>query len=126
MGVMLSLKYIHSAAHSIFAPNVLIMPLSITIASGPRCGNTKASTGKNLLPSLSAKRIYPNILRGVPSALRNDIAPGGMGNTQLYRNFEWLRMKESLRYTGYVRCGVNSEFMLFVVSSQGSSYADSS
>ena len=39
------------------------------------------------------KRIYPKILRGEPSAQRNDIAPGGMGNKRLYRNFAWLWLK---------------------------------
>ena len=68
------------------------MLLSISIAWGLKGGNTKASTGKDLLLNLSAKRIYPKILRGVPSALRNDIAPDGMENTRLCRNFAWLRM----------------------------------
>ena len=74
----LTLNESRSAAQSNFAPNALMMLVSITIASGPKC-NTKASTGKDVLLILSAKRIYPKLLRGVPSALRNDIAPDEMG-----------------------------------------------
>ena len=93
MVILLSLKKSRSATQSSFAPNACIMLLSISIASGRRRGNTKTSTGKDLLPSLSAKRIYPKILIGVPSALGNDIAPSRVGNTRLYHNIPWLRME---------------------------------
>ena len=63
--------------------------------------------------------MYPKILRGVPSELRNDIAPDGMENTRLYRNFAWLRMK-FCAIQGISVAKVDSELMLFVVSSQGS------
>ena len=69
-----------------------MMLLSISIASGPKWGNTKASTGKDLLPSFSVKRICPRISRGVPSALCNGIAPGAMGTIRLLCNFSWLSM----------------------------------
>ena len=90
--ILLSLKESRSAAQSNFAPNAFIMLLSISIASGPRRGNTNVSTGKYLLPSSSAKQIYSKILMAVPLALRNNIASGGMGNTRLCRNFAWLQI----------------------------------
>ena len=91
--ILLPLNENRSAAQSSFAPNTFMMLLSISIASGPRWGDTEASTGKDLLPRFSAKQIHPRILRGVPSALRNAIAPGGMANVRLCRNFAWLRIK---------------------------------
>ena len=91
--MLLSFNKSRSAAQSNFTPNAFFMVLlSIGTASGPRLGNTKASTGKKLLPSFGAKQIYPKILRGVPSALCNHITPGMMGKTQLCRNFAWLRI----------------------------------
>ena len=87
--ILLSLKESRSAAQSNFAPNAFIMLLSISIASGPRRGNTNVSTGKYLLPSSSAKQIYSKILMAVPL---DNIASGGMGNTRLCRNFAWLQI----------------------------------
>ena len=48
------------------------------------------------------------------------MAPGGMGNTRLCHNFE----NERLGHTGYVRCGADSELMLYVVSSKSAGDAD--
>ena len=36
--------------------------------------------------------MYPRIWRGEPSALRSDIAPGGMGKMHFYLNFSCLSM----------------------------------
>ena len=69
---------------------MMLLILSISIASGPKRGSTKASTGKDLLPTFSVKRIHPRTSRGVPSALCNDMAPGGMGKMRLLRYFPWL------------------------------------
>ena len=61
-----------------------MMLLSISIASGPKWGNTKASTGKDLLPSSSVKRIHPRTSRGVLSALCNNMAPVEWGKYVYY------------------------------------------
>ena len=66
--------------------------LSRSITSGPRWGKTNASTGNDLLPSFSLKRTYPRIWRGEPSALRSDIAPGGIGKMHFCLNFSCLSM----------------------------------
>ena len=62
--ILLSLNDIFSAAQSSFAPNAFIMLLSISIASGPKRGLTRALPGKDLSPKVSTKRIHP-ILGGV-------------------------------------------------------------
>ena len=45
--------------------------------SGPREGNTHASTGRVISPSVGSKRVCPQILRGDPSALLRLIVPVG-------------------------------------------------
>ena len=51
--------------------------LSSNILSGPRLGNTNASTGRVISPKVRLKRMYPRISNADPSALFNCIAPGG-------------------------------------------------
>ena len=69
-----------------------MMLLSRSITSGPRWGKASASTGNDLLPNFNIKRTYPRVLRGEPSALRSEIAPGGTGKMRFFRNFSCLSM----------------------------------